>query len=231
MTHLLPALIIHHSTTDLFIAFASEERVLSFVTVPYRAASQELIPAIADLLSQHNTTLAALSFIACNHGPGAFTTLRSIVVTINGLSFAKKIPLISINGSLALAEEAHLPQYNCTYALLNAFCHEIYYATYGGESPPALGTVLFTDWLKQLQETHNPTLSTIQFVGSGAELYRTELELAYGPLSPTMMQHASLDFVTRKAYRLWHAGNATLDAIVPYYGRTASGYLPHTQRT
>ena len=53
-------------------------------------ASAQLLPLIDQLLVQHECELSDLDFIALDQGPGAFTSLRVVLTTINGIAFAQK---------------------------------------------------------------------------------------------------------------------------------------------
>src|SRR5262249_47947798 len=68
-----------------------------------------------------------LSFCAVNCGPAPFSTLRSIIASVNGLHCATNIPLISIDGLEATFLEFYDQSYENTIVLLNAFNHESYY--------------------------------------------------------------------------------------------------------
>ena len=61
-------------------------------------ASSTLILKIDSILKQNKITLSDLAFIAVNQGPGAFTSLRVVIATVNGISFSTKIQIIGIDG-------------------------------------------------------------------------------------------------------------------------------------
>ncbi|KKP23799.1 MAG: Peptidase M22 glycoprotease [candidate division TM6 bacterium GW2011_GWF2_28_16] len=95
-------------------------------------ASSTLIPIIQDLLHKNNLDLSDLSFIAVDQGPGAFTSLRVTISTVNGLAFASKIPLIGIDGLEALAAQAanelkNTQDQDLLITLLNAYNNDVYY--------------------------------------------------------------------------------------------------------
>lgn len=94
----------------------------------YRA-SKNLIPLIDSLLLGNNLKLADINFICINKGPGPFTTLRTVITTINGISFAAGTPLIGINCLDAFLQEYKNPDYPHTVILLNAFGQDVYFAT------------------------------------------------------------------------------------------------------
>jgi len=92
-----------------------------------RHTSKLLIPLLDQLLTRNNITISDLSFCAVNCGPGPFSTLRSIIASVNGLHLATNIPLISIDGLEATFLEFYDNSYEDTVVLLNAFNNESYY--------------------------------------------------------------------------------------------------------
>ena len=60
--------------------------------------SEELLPAIDELLRKNKVGLKNLGQIIVNIGPGSFTGTRVGVATANALSFALKIPVVGIKG-------------------------------------------------------------------------------------------------------------------------------------
>lgn len=99
------------------------------------AASSHLIPLCQDIFSTYNISLDDLQFIAIDHGPGAFTSLRVALATINGVAFARHIPLIGIDSLQALLHQisekkTEQPQQKIfvSVALLNAYNNDVYYS-------------------------------------------------------------------------------------------------------
>ncbi|MCF7800004.1 tRNA (adenosine(37)-N6)-threonylcarbamoyltransferase complex dimerization subunit type 1 TsaB [Candidatus Babeliales bacterium] len=100
-----------------------------------RKASSILIPLIQDLLQEYDLKISDLNFICVDHGPGAFTSLRVAITTVNGISFAQKIPLIGIDGLDALSLQTFdllQNKYknlktNLLITLLNAYNDEVFF--------------------------------------------------------------------------------------------------------
>jgi len=90
-------------------------------------ASKLFIPLLDELLTKNNAKISDFDFCAVNCGPGPFSTLRSIIASVNGLHFATNIPLISIDGLEATFLEFYDNNYENTVVLLNAFNNEVYY--------------------------------------------------------------------------------------------------------
>jgi len=92
-----------------------------------RHTSKLFVPLLQQLLSKNNISFANISFCAVNCGPGPFSTLRSIIASVNGLHCATEIPLIGIDGLNATFLEFYDKSYEHTVVLLNAFNDEVYY--------------------------------------------------------------------------------------------------------
>ena len=88
--------------------------------------SKNALPLLEDLLNTHKISLSDLSFIAAHQGPAPFTTLRVCLSLINGIAFARGIPLVGVNGLEALLDDFKQPDHP-TILLLNAFSKEVYY--------------------------------------------------------------------------------------------------------
>ncbi|MCF7900071.1 tRNA (adenosine(37)-N6)-threonylcarbamoyltransferase complex dimerization subunit type 1 TsaB [Candidatus Babeliales bacterium] len=95
-------------------------------------ASSLLMSRLCALLQKHALTFSHLAFIGASQGPAPFTTLRSMIATLNGIGFATKVPLVGCDG-LEVFVKAHHTK-NKTVALLNAFSGDIYYALYDGKT-------------------------------------------------------------------------------------------------
>ena len=68
-------------------------------------ASSLLIPYLEKILAKNRLNFFDIKFICTDQGPGAFTSLRVTVSTINGLAFANQIPAVGIDGLDALSLE------------------------------------------------------------------------------------------------------------------------------
>ncbi len=131
-------------------------------------ASKELIIRINNLLMSTNIKLSDLSFIAANYGPGPFTTLRVVISTVNGLAYAKQIPLIGINALKAAACEWRDPKYPTTAILFNAFGNDVYTLVEHNSTQLFYGVYPIEKLLEELKAVPN----TIRFLGNGTTLHK-----------------------------------------------------------
>lgn len=127
------------NSTPLFIAIQNTyshielslwhgPQMIALETKPSKDSSKHFVSTFGALLTQNNVGLADLSFLAVNTGPGPFSTLATLISSVNGIAFASQIPLIGVDGLETMAfEHAHQPDIPYL-ALLNAFNNEVYYA-------------------------------------------------------------------------------------------------------
>jgi len=116
------------NTYDVFeIALFTNNTLVDQLREDKHNTSKLFIPLLEQLLSRNKITFAELSFCAVNCGPGPFSTLRSIIASVNGLHCATNIPLIGIDGLKATFLEFRDPAFENTVVLLNAFNNESYY--------------------------------------------------------------------------------------------------------
>lgn len=129
---------IQGSYSELEIALYKNTTCIKSIKDKNQKASSLFIPHIQEVLNSSNLKLSDIKFIGVDQGPGAFTSLRVTISTINGLSFANKIPLIGIDGLEALGLETALkfneqaienklrPQ--ILVCLLNAYNNDVYFS-------------------------------------------------------------------------------------------------------
>lgn len=139
-------------------------------------ASRDLVITLADALASCSTALTECAFIAVNQGPGPFTTLRTVIASMNGLSFASSIPLVGVDGLQAFAREHRDPTWQLTVYLLNAFGNDVYfYVT--GEDKPRVGYQNIRLFLDELAEKY--PASALRFMGNGADLFGPQIKQTF----------------------------------------------------
>ncbi len=143
-----------------------------------RNASRILVPLLDDLLTAHNYALQDLSFIAINQGPGPFSTLRVVIATVNGLSFASNTPLIGIDGLEATLTEYADQTFPHTVVLLNAFNFDVYFAIQQPNKPHLTGYKKIDPFLQELhsQIQNKP----VRFLGNATHMYTEKIRKQFG---------------------------------------------------
>src|SRR5438046_7850367 len=120
-------LAIQHTYDTFEIALFINHKLVDKISDDKRHTSKLFIPHLQQLLSKNAISFAELSFCAVNCGPGPFSTLRSIIASVNGLYASTNIPLIGIDGLDATFLEFYDSAYENTAVLLNTFIHASYY--------------------------------------------------------------------------------------------------------
>ena len=143
----------------LTITLSDDTTIVETQTVSKFQAISLLIPTLKTMLDTHSLTLADIACIGINTGPGPFNTLRSIIATANGISFAKQIPLVGCNGLDLMLQEA--PDQN-TVVILDAFGSDVYFAI---KSSSMQG---YNSIENLIAELNHSTDTTINFMGNGA---------------------------------------------------------------
>jgi tRNA threonylcarbamoyl adenosine modification protein YeaZ len=142
-------------------------------------ASSQFLVLFDQLLKKYDKTLGDLSFIAVDQGPGAFTSLRVILSTVNGLAFSSNIKLVGVDGLDALALEASklidkidLDPGTYLVPVLNAYNKEVYFGIYDldGNLVGDKGCKKIDLFLSDLGQKSKKII----FIGNGAELHKLD---------------------------------------------------------
>lgn len=143
-----------------------------------RIASKTIITHIDSILQRNNSSLTDLSYIAVNKGPAPFTSLRVVIATINGISFASHIPLIGIDGLSTYIHEHHNNAWPYTVALFNAFNNDVYFGMELPEKKIDIGCENIEVFLAKLHQ-HIPN-QTIRFIGHGSVVFHNIISNIFG---------------------------------------------------
>src|SRR5207249_3941560 len=93
------------------IALFNGEKCIDMISDDKQQTSKFFLSMLEQLLSRNALILANIAFCAVNCGPGPFSTIRSILASVNGLQCATGISLISIDGLEARFIEFRDPAY------------------------------------------------------------------------------------------------------------------------
>lgn len=183
-------------------------------------ASKNLMQKILSLLEEECLAWEDLSFIGVNQGPGPFTTLRVVITTINGLLFAKKIPLIGVDGLRSFLSTYTITQSELVVALLNAFNNDIYFGIKYPDGTLETGWGFYASFLNELHLKH-PT-SSITFVGNGVSMYQEAITNIFpAAFIPTPLpETVDLSTVATCALNQWQNNEGTTTPLLPLYLKT-----------
>ncbi len=109
-----------------------------------RGQAEALMPMIAAVLDEAETTLDALDLIAVTIGPGAFTGLRIGLAAARGLALASGLPVLGITSFAAVAAQA-APAAAAGRVLvvaLDSKRRELYLQAFDGQTPLAEGALV-----------------------------------------------------------------------------------------
>ncbi len=207
-------LVLSNDYTKTDIALYDGATQIAKMSDDARHSSKYLIPLIKDLLEKNSIPLRELDFIAVNQGPGKFTSLRVLLATANGLSFATHIPLVGIDGITTLLDENESD--GITVSLLNAFNNDAFYGISIPSKEHETGYKNIEELLKELKGKFS---DQINFIGEGVSLFKEQIQsiLADQALIPTEYPHsASLDFIAQTALKKFQEGQTT-DQLMPLY--------------
>jgi len=215
----IPYLAIQHTYTSVQAGLYKNNYCLGTFSLHKHLASSLLVEKIKDLLIEHNTCLNQISFLAINQGPGPFTTLRVVIATANGLSFALGIPLIGIDGIKTLIREHTNKKYKTHIALLNAFNQDVYFAIKAiKESNDQIetGYEKIEALLEQIK-TEQRALP-LCFFGNGATMHHDLIKKHFpDAFIDQDLQHCSLNTLARQGLHNWQNKQPVSTQLQPLY--------------
>lgn len=196
-------LILQATYQNVEFALYNGQSVIETGFVDKMQASSLLMNKLCILLQNNGLTFNHLEFIGASQGPAPFTTLRSMIATINGVGFATKVPLVGCDGLATFVKSYY--KNSPTIALLNAFSGDAYYAFYDG-------TTLEMGWDKpenylECLKQKNPD-KTFTFIGNAAPEDKKE-----GPDFP------SLEIIATKCCKLFKKNGGQLQ-LLPLHMKT-----------
>ena len=178
-------------------------------------------------------SVSDVSFIALDQGPGAFTSLRVLIATVNAFGFNNTIPLIGIDGLDALAEETvrsdqmvGKSNFSHIITLLNAYNNDVYVGMYQitkKNNDYSLESVTPNTYKKidtLLEELKNDTFKQLIFTGNGAELHQELIKKELkekAVLSKPLLQTCSALQIGEMAFKLWKKQKKISYKIQPLY--------------
>lgn len=216
---------IQGSYTNVEITLFGDDKVIDTVLQQDVKASSHLIPYIDVLLKKHTLSLHDLNFIAIDKGPGAFTSLRVSVATVNGIAFAKTIPLIGVDGLDCLARQTlvqkKLQENSIIVCLLNAYNNDVYFGLYDNDGTLLVkGCKNIQTLLDQIASDY--AASVFFLTGNGVALHHEKITSTFStalfqePLVPV----CSAESIGRCALDRWNKGERSVYKIEPLYLKT-----------
>jgi tRNA threonylcarbamoyladenosine biosynthesis protein TsaB len=101
-----------------------------FIATP-RAQTEQLLPLIEELLTEADSTVAALDAIVFGRGPGSFTGLRIAAAVAQGLALAARKPVLAVSSLAAVAQHAwEAASVERSLVCIDARMGEVYFGCY-----------------------------------------------------------------------------------------------------
>lgn len=165
-------LAIDASTYEGDVALLDDGRVLAEQSAAMKGReSEQLMPAVAEVLKRVGVNLGVVERVVCGGGPGSFTSLRIAGGIAKGIASGLCLPLFAAP-SLGLVVAGASPQPGRYLGALDALRGEFYVALYQvdekgrvAEVEPAL-LVPSTDVRKVADEYHATIVSPTEFDGA-----------------------------------------------------------------
>lgn len=160
------------STYDqIEVALFSNQKKVALIQLSKFTASAELVPAIKHCLDVHSLNFNTLDFICTNLGPAPFTSLRTTIVTVNGIGYAAKVPLVGVNG-LEIFASTTLSDTKNLVIILNAYSKSVYYAIRNNQNV-IYGWQMFDQFILDLQDKFSN--QDVLIIGQGVAVFNNEL--------------------------------------------------------
>jgi|SRR3990167_2174813 len=179
-------------------------------------ASKLLISSIDQFFTRHRVTLSDIPFIAVNHGPGPFTTLRVVIATANGISFAAGTPLIGVDALQAVAHEWHPEASGITAILFNGFADDAYFLITHNGTTLLRGCKNIDLLLHDLKQLNQP----VTFIGNGAALFKSAIIQALGTraiIPDSYPSYSSIEQIGILGYASWLSNKKGTNQLMPLY--------------
>ncbi len=199
-------------------ALCNEKEIVQIISEHKITASKNFFSCLSSLLSDHSVSLSDISFIAVNQGPGPFTTLRVVIASVNGISFATGIPLIGIDGLDALLLENKNDAKIIKVALLNAFSQDAYFAILQHEKVIDKGCKNILLLLQEIKNTYHD--AHITFIGNGVQLFSEQLHAFFpeqAKLNNQMLPMASINQISLMGWERWIEKKDLSAKLMPIY--------------
>lgn len=224
-------LAIDTSAKPVSCALAEDGRVLaSFYANTGLTHSQTLMPMIENVLTVTGHTLADLTALAVNAGPGSFTGVRIGVSAVKGLAFTDDLPCVSVSTLESMAENTAATPNTIICCLMDARCQQVYGALFEKDASGQLHRLTEDEALtvQEMGEKLSSLSVPVLLVGDGSEMcYRVWKDsIPNVVLTPASVRYQSAAATAIVAGRYLELG-ATVNAeeLQPVYLR-----LPQAER-
>lgn len=217
------SLVIQATYTSVEYALYNNKKVCAQHSLIKTSVCTDLMFNLCALLKEHDINWPDIKHIIINQGPAPFTTLRGLIATVNGISFAQKIPLIAVDGLEAFTNEVSR-DYDHFLIVLNAFAGDFYYSFKGSFDQKGCGKL---STLHDLIRSFHSLKKSLVIVGNGIRLVQEELEKEYGNkiVFNTLYDYVSLHTIAQEGFKIIAQQPITTLSVSPLYLKTTA-YQP-----
>ena len=213
------SVVIQNTYHHIEVALFQHDRCIDIVREEKQYASKNFVIVLNTILNRNSVKLSDLTFCTVNQGPSPFTTLRTVIASVNSLHFALEIPLIGIDGLETLYNEYKTQCTDNSLILLNAFNNDVYYLLQLQHRHPYKGyhniDTLLSNVRTQLPQDH------ITFLGNGVGMYKEKIEAIFAqpythfinPLPDTN----SIEYLGVVGYHKWQRKEGISTSVTPLY--------------
>ena len=192
--------------------------------------SRHLMGLVESVLTTATWRFDDLDGFAVTRGPGSFTGIRIGMSTVMGLAEAVQRPVVGISALEVLAWPL-LQGHERVCALIDARRQEVYCGVYAGREDTL--EVLVAEHVAAPQEVIAPISGPCVYVGSGAQVYREQIQALKGAdayFAPRFLQHPDATILAWLAEgRLVSEGGAASD-LRPIYLRKSDAQIQQAAR-
>jgi tRNA threonylcarbamoyladenosine biosynthesis protein TsaB len=228
-------LAIETATPDVGVALHDGDRPIGHLSLSIGSRHAEaILPGLQHLLDQAGRSVADLTHVAVDRGPGLFTGLRVGVTTARTLAFAQAVPLVGVASLEALAAE-HGRTGETAIAVLDARRREVYAGAYRIDETgpvevvaPLVGPAAeVADQLRAGLEIAATSPGNLVVIGDGAASYPDECK-TLGPIVCTARPSAA-GLASLAAVQL-RSGTALCDPFELLYLRAPDAEITWSNR-
>ena len=207
---------------SLGIAIFNSDTCIAETSSCDQRASSHLIPHLETFLSSYSLALPDLLFIAVDQGPGAFTSLRVTIATINGIAYGMRKPLVGVDSLDALAWQSQgtvhsQPDRDRMLIMLNAYGNDVYYR-YAHDGVITRGCKPVERLLAEIAS--HPSKAPLALAGNGVPMHLSAISHAFDGRQPYYTlpdQLPTAVSIGACAWQAWSSGLRGHDKLVPLY--------------
>lgn len=215
-------LAIEASTEACSVALLHQGKEIEDFRMLPRAHTQFLLPMVAQILAEAGLNLGQIDAIGFAAGPGSFTGLRVCAGVVQGLAFARDLPVVGVSTLQAMAQHAlleyQLSDGDVVLPTLDARMDEVYWGQY--KVAAGFADVLIADKLCPPEDVRIADVAArLIGVGSGWG-YAPRFAVNRAPVTIDEEVYPRASAVLRLAAREFAAGRySTAEQAQPVYLR------------